>query len=117
MKQNIGVLGMKSMGNGVILKSGTVTAIECLEYAMSLPTSVVITGIDSMERLEQAFEAARNFHPMSEAERNALLAKTARAASRGEFELFKTTSIFDATTTNPEWLGEEPERIQQLMPE
>jgi aryl-alcohol dehydrogenase-like predicted oxidoreductase len=117
VKQNIGVLGMKSLANGIILKSGTVTAIECLQYALSLPTSVVITGIESLERLEQAFEAARTFRPMSDAQRSALLAKTATAASRGEFELFKTTSIFDATATNPSWLGEEPERVQQAMPE
>jgi aryl-alcohol dehydrogenase-like predicted oxidoreductase len=117
LKQNIGVLGMKSLGNGVILTSGTVTAIECLQYALSLPTSVVITGVESMERLDQAFEAARTFGPMSDAQRRALLAKTAKAASRGEFELFKTTSIFDATAFNPAWLGEEPERIQQVMPE
>jgi aryl-alcohol dehydrogenase-like predicted oxidoreductase len=117
VKQNIGVLGMKSLANGIILKSGTVTAIECLHYALSLPTSVVITGIESMERLEQAFEAARTFRPMSDAQRSALLAKTATAASRGEFELFKTTSVFDATATNPAWLGEEPERVQQMMPE
>jgi aryl-alcohol dehydrogenase-like predicted oxidoreductase len=117
VKQSIGVLGMKSLGNGVILKSGTVTAIECLHYALSLPTSVVITGIESMERLEQAFEAARSFRPMIGAQRHALLAQTASAASRGEFELFKTTSIFDGTATNPEWLGEEPERVQQVMQE
>src|SRR5712671_3748370 len=55
VKQDIGVLGMKSMANGLILKSGTVTPIECLHYALSLPTSVVITGVDSMEILEQAF--------------------------------------------------------------
>jgi aryl-alcohol dehydrogenase-like predicted oxidoreductase len=115
IKQNIGVLGMKSMGNGVILKSGVVTAAECLRYALSLPTSVVITGIDSMERLEQAFAAVQS--PLDEAQRRALLAKTAKAASRGEFELFKTTSIFDATAVNPEWLGEEPERVQQAVPE
>ena len=117
VKQNIGVLGMKSLGNGLILKSGSVTAIECLQYALSLPTSVVITGIESMERLDQAFEAVRTFRPMTEAQRDALLAKTARPASRGEFELFKTTSIFDATATNPAWLGEEPQRLQQVMPE
>ena len=70
-----------------------------------------------MERLEQAFEAARTFRPMDAAQRSALLAKTKIAASRGEFELFKTTSIFDSTATNPEWLGEEPERVQQLMPQ
>jgi len=117
VKQHIGVLGMKSLANGIILRSGTVTAIECLHYALNLPTSVVITGIDSMERLEQAFHAVRTFRPMNDVERNALLAKTARAASRGEFELFKTTSIFDATATNPEWLGEEPERVQRVMPQ
>ena len=117
VKHNIGVLGMKSMANGIILKSGTVTAIECLHYALSLPTSVVITGIETMERLEQAFEAVRTFRPMDAAQRSALLAKTADAAARGEFELFKTTSIFDSTATNPAWLGEEPERVQQLMPQ
>jgi predicted aldo/keto reductase-like oxidoreductase len=116
VKQNIGVLGMKSMGNGIILKSGTVTPSECLHYALNLPTSVVITGIDSMEILDQAFEAARTFKPMTAAQVRTLLAKTAKAASRGEFELFKTSSIFDATTANPEWMGEEPERLQRLMP-
>lgn len=117
VKDNIGVLGMKSLANGLILKSGRVTAIECLHYALSLPTSVVITGIETMERLEQAFEAARTFRPMTDTQRNALLAKTADAASSGEFELFKTTSIFDATAFNPAWLGEEPERVRQVMPE
>jgi aryl-alcohol dehydrogenase-like predicted oxidoreductase len=117
VKQNIGVLGMKSLANGIILKSKTVTAIECLHYALSLPTSVVITGIDSLDRLEQAIDAMRTFHPLNDAQRKALLAKTARAAASGEFEPFKTTSIFDGTALNPEWLGEEPERFQELMPE
>src|SRR5215510_1279314 len=89
LRDNIGVLGMKSMGNGVILRSRTVTAIECLHYALNLPTSVVITGIDSMKRLDQAFEAVRTFRPIKKAEVKALLAKTAKAALRGEFELFK----------------------------
>jgi len=116
VKQNIGVLGMKSLANGLILKSQTVTAIDCLHYALNLPTSVVITGIDSLEILDQALEAARTFQPMNDAQVKALLTKTISAAARGEFELFKTTSIFDATATNPAWLGEEPERIQQVMP-
>src|SRR5919201_56491 len=47
VKENIGVLGMKPIANGIILKSRTVTALECLQYALQLPTSVVITGIDS----------------------------------------------------------------------
>ncbi|MFN6566686.1 aldo/keto reductase [Dendronalium sp. ChiSLP03b] len=116
VKQNIGVLGMKSMANGIILKSNTVTPIECLHYALNLPTSVVITGIDSLEILEQAFEAVRTFQPMNEEKVRSLLAKTAKAASRGEFEPFKTSSIFDSTAQNPDWLGEEPQRLQQLLP-
>jgi aryl-alcohol dehydrogenase-like predicted oxidoreductase len=114
VKQNIGVLGMKSLANGVILTSRTVTAIECLHYALSLPTSVVITGVESIERLDQAFEAARTFRPLSAAQRKTLLAKTAAAASQGEFEPFKTTSIFDSTASNPAWLGEESKRVKQV---
>lgn len=115
-KQNIGVLGMKSLANGILLRSNTVTPIECLHYALNLPTSVVITGIDSMEILEQAFEAVRTFQPMNEQQVRSLLTKTAEAASGGEFEPFKTSSIFDSTAQNPDWLGEEPQRIQKLMP-
>jgi aryl-alcohol dehydrogenase-like predicted oxidoreductase len=61
LKDKIGVLGMKSMGGGVFLKRKVVTPLECLHCALSLPTSVVITGIDSMRILEQAFEAMRTF--------------------------------------------------------
>ena len=116
VKRNIGVLGMKSMGNGILLKSNTVTPMECLHYALNLPTSVVITGIDSMEILDQAFEAISTFHPLSDDEVSAMLAKTAVAAASGRFEPFKTTSIFDGTASNPEWLGEEPQEFQELMP-
>ena len=116
VKQEIGVLGMKSMANGILLKSETVTPIECLHYALNLPTSVVIAGIDSMAILDQAFEAARTFRPLDDEGVRALLARTATAAARGEFEPFKTTSLFDGTAQNPEWLGEEPQRLQRLMP-
>jgi aryl-alcohol dehydrogenase-like predicted oxidoreductase len=115
VKQKIGVLGMKSMANGILLKSNTATPIECLHYALSLPTSVVITGIDSMEILEQAFEAVRTFHPLGKQEIDELLAKTATAAATGRYEPFKTTSIFDGTAQNPQWLGDEPPAVQQLM--
>jgi predicted aldo/keto reductase-like oxidoreductase len=107
VRQNIGVLGMKSMGAGVILKSKIASPIECLHYAMNLPTSVVITGIDSMKVLDQAFEAARTFSPMDAASVAALLARTAPAAGEGKYELFKTSTQFDATAQHPEWLGEE----------
>jgi predicted aldo/keto reductase-like oxidoreductase len=116
MKEKIGVLGMKSMANGIILKSRTVTAVECLHYALNLPTSVVITGCDSMKILEQALDAVHAFRPLSAAQVKAILAKTRGAAAHGEFEPFKTSSIFDSTATNPEWLGEESRRVRKLMP-
>jgi aryl-alcohol dehydrogenase-like predicted oxidoreductase len=116
VKQKIGVLGMKSMANGIILKSRTVTPVECLHYALNLPTSVVITGCDSMEILEQALDALRSFQPLSAAQVKAILAKTKAAATDGEFEPFKTSSIFDSTATHPDWLGEEPQRVRKLMP-
>ena len=115
LRQDIGVLGMKSMANGRILQSGTVSATECLHYALHLPTSVVITGCDSMAVLDQALEAARTFRPMSVTGVAALLERTAAAAASGEYELFKTTSIYDGTASHPEWLGEEPQRWQETV--
>jgi aryl-alcohol dehydrogenase-like predicted oxidoreductase len=115
VRQGIGVLAMKTMANGLILKSRTVTPTECLHYALNLPTSVVITGCDSMAILDQALNAARTFRPMEATQLDALLAKTQTAASKGEFELFKTSSIFDSTATHPQWLGEEPERLKAAM--
>ena len=84
------------MANGILLKSKTVTPVECLHYALSLPTSVVITGIDSLEILDQAFAAADSFRPLSDDEREVLLRKTRAAAAKGEFEPFKTSSILTA---------------------
>jgi uncharacterized protein len=104
-KDGVGVLGMKSMGDHFILGSNTVTAIECLHYAMNLPTSVVITGCDSLPILQQALEAARSFNPMDSSQVAALLARTAKAADAGRFELYKTTHQFDGTFANPQWLG------------
>jgi len=114
VKKQIGVLGMKSMGDRIILKSGAVTPVECLHYAMNLPTSVVITGIDKPEILEQAIAAAKSFKPMTTAQVDALLAKTKQAAANGQFELFKTSQHFDSTAEHPEWLGGESPHVQQV---
>jgi predicted aldo/keto reductase-like oxidoreductase len=105
VKHGIGVLGMKPMGAGLILRSNTATPVECLHYAMSLPTSVVITGCDSLKVLQQAIDTARSFQPLSSTEIAKLLAKTAPAAAKGEFEGYKTSHDFDGTFHNPQWLG------------
>ena len=116
VKDGIGVLGMKSMGDSVILKSKTVSPIECLHYALSLPTAVVITGIDKPEILDQAFEAAKTFQPMNREQVAQLLAKTKEVALAGKYELFKTSSHFDSTAKHPDWLGGETPEIQKLAP-
>jgi aryl-alcohol dehydrogenase-like predicted oxidoreductase len=103
-KEGIGILGMKPMGDHFILESKTVTPMECLHYSMSLPTDVVITGCDSVARVQQALEAARTFKPLSQQEMAAILAKTATAAKNGEFEKYKTSAHFDGTAHHPEYL-------------
>jgi predicted aldo/keto reductase-like oxidoreductase len=105
VQHGIGVLGMKSMGDGNVLKSNTVTPIECLHYTMNLPTSVVINGCDSLERLEQGLQAARSFRPLTQADLASLSSRTAAAGRDGQFEPFKTSNEFDGTAHNPQWLG------------
>jgi len=105
VKHEIGVLGMKPMGDKLILNSKTATPVECLHYAMNLPTSVVITGCDSVEILQQAIDAAHSFTPMGTIEVSNLLSKTAPAAEKGEYESYKTSNQFDGTIHNPQWLG------------
>jgi aryl-alcohol dehydrogenase-like predicted oxidoreductase len=108
VKKQIAVLGMKAMGDKNILASKVVTPLECLQYALSLPTSVVITGIDSMPILEQAFQAAKTYSSLSKADISGILAKTSDVAMSGKFEPFKTTPRFDSTAMHPEWLGYNP---------
>ena len=105
LKQGIGVLAMKTFGDPYILRSNTVQPIEALHYSLTLPVSVIITGIDTTQTLDQAFEAARTFKPLDQTQMASLLARTATAASEGKFELFKTTSHYDGTAANPRWLG------------
>ncbi len=105
LKSGIGVLGMKPMGDHFILESKTATPVECLHYAMNLPTSVVITGCDSLSILQQALQAARTFKPLGSSEVASVLAKTAKAAEIGRFEPYKTSHQFDGTYANPQWLG------------
>lgn len=116
VEQNIGVLGMKSMGSGIILKSNTVEPRECLQYALNLPTSVVITGINKPEILEQAFQVAKTFQPINDEQLSALLSKTQQVALTGDYELFKTTSHFDETARHPDWLGSDTPAVQKLDP-
>jgi uncharacterized protein len=74
----------------------------------------VITGVDSIDILNQNLNIARTFKPLTQHQLQAMLAKTEKAAAGGEYELFKTTSHFDSTAKHPGWLGEDPARVKQL---
>lgn len=117
MKRNIAVLGMKCFGGGVILKSGAVQPLDCLNYSLNVPVSVLITGINSAMLLSQAFAAVKNFKPMDEAAVAALIAKSEETASAGKYELFKTTTHFDSTIRHPDWLGADTPEVQKLVPQ
>jgi aryl-alcohol dehydrogenase-like predicted oxidoreductase len=104
VEKGMGILGMKSMGAGDILASGVVSPVECLHYAMNLPTSVVITGCDSMAILDQAIDAAHAFQTMPPEDVARLLARTEAAAREGAYERFKTSDKYDGTARNPKWL-------------
>src|SRR5262245_47083685 len=105
LKDEVGVLAMKAFGDPFILRRNTVEPMECLHYAMNLPVSTVITGIDTTEVLEQALQAAHTFVPLSKEAVAELLARTAEAAATGKYELFKTSNRHDGTAHNPHWLG------------
>ena len=115
--QGIGVLGMKTFGDGVILKSeAPIKPIEYLHYCLNLPTSVVITGIENQANLDQAFQAVASFEPMDKAAVAELLGRSAPYATAGKYELFKTSATFDGTAKNADWLGDEVESVQKLAP-
>lgn len=95
-KQGIAVLGMKSLGgSGELVAHGQVTPEEGIRYAMSLPVATTISGIDSLEVLEQNLEIARGFKPMPEAEMEALRKRCGEVAGDGRYERFKTTMLYD----------------------
>jgi uncharacterized protein len=117
LEQKIAVLGMKSFGSDIILKSGVVEPIDCLHYSLNIPVSVLITGINSQMLLDQAFAAVKSFQPMNETEVAALISKSETAAMNGKYELFKTTAHFDTTARHADWLGSDSEAVQKLAPQ
>jgi uncharacterized protein len=95
-RRGMAVLGMKSMGgSGEMVKHGVVTPAEALSYAMSLPVTVTISGMDSLGVLKQNLEIVRGFKPISAANMQQLRDRVRPDASDGRWELFKTTKKYD----------------------
>ena len=103
-QQGTAVLAMKTFGDPFILNSGVAQPVEMLHYSMSQPVAVVITGCDTMPILEQALDAVRTYAPMTAAQQQALLARSAAAAQDGATERYKVSHQFDGTVQNPHWL-------------
>lgn len=96
IKRGMAPLGMKSLGgNGQPIVKGVVTVSEALRYAMSLPVSTTISGIDSLEVLHQNLAIARGFSPMSAKEMADLERRCASNAGDGHLELYKSTVKYD----------------------
>jgi predicted aldo/keto reductase-like oxidoreductase len=96
LKKNVGVVGMKGFGggDGIAGRAG-LTAAEAYRYALSQPVSTQVVGIASMQHLKENIALARQFTPMTAAERTALLARVKDVAGDGRFEQFKSTQNFD----------------------
>ena len=95
MKQGIAVIGMKSFGAGEAVKHKAVTPAEALRYAMSLPVTTTISGMDSMRVLRQNLKTAQGLRPMTEAQMQAYRKRLAEQAADGRYELYKTTAQHD----------------------
>lgn len=87
--RGIGAIGMKSLAAGQLLKTG-VDARDAIRYSLSQPVDVLVTGIDSLEILEQNLAIARGFEPMPEDEQQRLLAQVRPHALDGHLEIYKT---------------------------
>jgi aryl-alcohol dehydrogenase-like predicted oxidoreductase len=117
VEHGIAVLGMKSFGDGVILKSGApIQPVEYLHYSLNLPTSVVITGMENQRDLDQAFDAVRTFQPMDRQAVAELLARSRPYALEGKYELFKTSATFDGTAKTAAWLGDDVDGVKEIAP-
>jgi hypothetical protein len=90
---------MKPMsGAGPAIKAGVITAEESLRYAMSLPVTTTITGMEKIDVVEQNLKIAQNFEPMTENEMAVLRERCAQYAADGRYEPYKVSLKFD----NPE---------------
>ncbi|MBI4165569.1 MAG: aldo/keto reductase [Acidobacteria bacterium] len=101
VQRNIGVIGMKPLASGTVVKSKVVTPIEALHYALNLPTSTVVTGCDSMEILEQAIQAVTTFKPLTESQIASIHERVKPLALTGEYEPFKSTTAFNGPRVAP----------------
>jgi aryl-alcohol dehydrogenase-like predicted oxidoreductase len=98
-RRGIAALGMKPMqGHGDAISKGAISPQDALRYAMSLPVTTTITGMEKAEVLQQNLKIAQGFQPMPAAEMQIIRDRVKQYAADGRFELYKLSLKFD----NPE---------------
>ncbi|MCC6363242.1 MAG: aldo/keto reductase [Bryobacterales bacterium] len=99
LKKNVGVIGMKGLAGGHpqgrLLSHVGLTAEECYRFCLSLPITVQVMGVNTMEQLKADIALARNFQPLTSEAKQNLLARVKEEAGDGRHELFKSTKVFD----------------------
>ncbi|MDI9431378.1 MAG: aldo/keto reductase [Planctomycetota bacterium] len=95
VRRGIGVIAMKTMASGHVLRANVTTPAEALDYIWSQPVSTIVSGMESEALIEANVASARAFEPMSAVAQAELLEKTKQAALTGAFEPFKTAPNFD----------------------
>ena len=90
-EKGIGVLGMKSLAgqNGRLPRDLGVGWELCRRYALSLPVSTVICGMQSREEVQGMIRIASGFTPLTTAEVERLLDASRAAAQNGSVEVYK----------------------------
>jgi hypothetical protein len=93
----MGVIGMKSLGGDAqIIEGAGLTPGECRNYALSLPISTLVCGMESEANILQDVAIARNFQPLTEQQLGELRARVKDEATDGRYEWFKTTQYYDS---------------------
>ena len=96
-RQRIAPIGMKSLGgSGEMIKKKAISIEDALRYAMSLPVTTTVSGIDSMKVLQQNLKIASTFKPLTKDQMERIRHRVAEPAADGRFERYKTTAEHDA---------------------
>ncbi|MBN1125298.1 MAG: aldo/keto reductase [Sedimentisphaerales bacterium] len=95
VRRNIGIIAMKTLGSGYVLRANVVTPEEGLNYVWSLPVSTIVSGMESEELLNANIQIAQTHSSISDNKKVELLVKTREVALTGQFEPFKTAPNFD----------------------
>jgi aryl-alcohol dehydrogenase-like predicted oxidoreductase len=99
VKQGIAPLAMKTLGGSAkFVKDGVITAREALRYTLSLPITTLISGIDSMDMLQENAGVAANFKPYSPEEMAAL---EKRCSDKSQYEPYRHWAYIDGRPNQP----------------